>query len=185
MSSWHIAYRNAFLSFPFWFHCLVLVPVRLVRPLSLAQQSNNPVQCSRNHKSIDLYSCKPVKFTNLIAANFTEKIRTTNTYSLTVAFDIVLIGWTFGLIDVRKNADACLIYANQIRTARCSVVNKTIFGVIAWWSRAARCSTNEKGFNIFCSNQLQMEESLTLTCIRIRHLLLIWSCANSVDPSLR
>lgn len=58
-SSWHIAYRNAFLSFPFWFHCLVLVPVRLVRPLSLAQQSNNPVQCSRNHKSNDLYSCKP------------------------------------------------------------------------------------------------------------------------------
>lgn len=55
----HIAYHKVFLSFPFWFHCLMLLPVRLVKALLLAQQSNNPVQYSPCHNSIDLYLCKP------------------------------------------------------------------------------------------------------------------------------
>lgn len=65
--------------------------------------------CTNLKKNISHFSC------------FYGKIQLT--YSLTITFDIVAVGWTFSLIDVWEKANTGLIYTNQIFSARCAITN--------------------------------------------------------------
>lgn len=46
------------------------------------------------------------------------------------ALDVVAIGRAFGLVDVRIDADARLVDADEIITARCALAHESVLGKV-------------------------------------------------------
>lgn len=74
--------------------------------------------------------------------------KTVWTYSLTITFDIVTVGWTFCLIDVWKNADTRLIHAHQILSAWRPIMYQTVLSILGCYGRSAGCSTTKNTWKL-------------------------------------